>query len=324
MPRAGLSRAAERCGQLSLALQLPDTGRYPGPPAPHAALSLRGAGSAGVAAAAGTPTQPCRHIPLLGPGCFAPGAPRPAPPAEPSLPPGALGWSGTPCPPSPAFLPPWGMPASVPSCPSTRGKPILHVRFGLVLSASFSSEEESSSSSSSSAEGSASAREETARLNARTQTLPFPRDRSPGGWQGGAGTAPSMARLAVPVAPTLAAMERFAPRGDLRAPRRGSQHGSSCLVPPTPPGWQPRPCGHRAAHASADTSRPRAIVLLQLPLRQRRRGPRLTPSACPLLRAAPQPPSPIQTNRRQPPAAPPRTAAGGTSPRRAGNSSGHP
>lgn len=126
-----------------------------------------------------------------------PAAPRPAPPTEPSPPPGTAGWSRSPCPSSPAFLHPWAMLASVPSFPSppqklggTRGKPISHVRFGLVLSASFSSEEESSSSSSSSAEGSASAREEAARLSIHAWTLPKRKgDRSIVGWW--QGTVPS-------------------------------------------------------------------------------------------------------------------------------------
>lgn len=75
---------------------------------------------------------------------------------------------------------------------STRGKPISHVRFGLVLSASFSSEEESSSSSSSSADGSASAREETAQLNNRAWTLPeWGQSGTGASWAGGGGTVPS-------------------------------------------------------------------------------------------------------------------------------------
>lgn len=64
--------------------------------------------------------------------------------------------------------------------------------------------------------------------------------------------------------------------------------------------------------------------LSSLRLHQRHRGPRLPPGACPLLRAAPRPPGPMQTHRRQPPAASPCTAAGGKSLHRAGDSSGHP
>lgn len=128
-----------------------------------------------------------------------PSAPRPAPPAEPSPLPRALGWRESPCPSLPAFLHPWAMLASVPSFPSpphkgqgsTTGKPILHIRFGLVLSASFSSEEESSSSSSSSAEGSASAREETSQLNIRAWTLPERGQSGTGAsWAGGTGLCP--------------------------------------------------------------------------------------------------------------------------------------
>lgn len=78
-------------------------------------------------------------------------------------------------------------PAQLPLAPhqcSSRGKPIPHVRFGLVLSASFSSEEESSSSSSSSAEGSASAREEM--LGGAPVHGPFPSGAG-ASWGGDAG-----------------------------------------------------------------------------------------------------------------------------------------
>lgn len=82
-------------------------------------------------------------------------------------------------------------PASPRPPPKARGKPISHVRFGLVLSTSFSSEEESSSSSSSSAEGSASAREETAQLNIRARTLPEQGQSGPGAsWAGGTRLCP--------------------------------------------------------------------------------------------------------------------------------------
>lgn len=106
-----------------------------------------------------------------------------------------------------------------------------------------------------------------------------------------------------------------------------SKHGSSprawCHQPLC--GSSQDPVGQEMPQASADTSQPRAFLLLRphapstptWTLAHAQRVP--TPVGSP---KAP-PPSPMQTNR-QPPAASPCTAAGRKSPHHADNSSGHP
>lgn len=98
-----------------------------------------------------------------------------------------------------------------------------------------------------------------------------------------------------------------------------------CLVPPTPLGRQPRPCGHRNAPSlgghlptsSVRSSPASRSVNANVDLGSRPARAHSCGQPC-------SPPSPMQTNRRQPPAASPCTAAGGKSLHRAGNSSRHP
>lgn len=113
---------------------------------------------------------------------------------------------------------------------------------------------------------------------------------------------------------TAGIVEQFAPRSDFRAP--------CCVSGATKPSEVATKTLRAQKHLKPRQTPP-GLEHSPASLCQCQRGPWLMPSMCPFLRAALQPPSPMQTKRRQPPALC-RHRGPWEVPHRAGDCPGHP